>query len=101
MSMDGRYCAKSHGRRCAYVQDVRTDICSCNICTSAIRGGRIAQRATEGGALMYRMDGQIFAPRQLLDLVSTITAPALFYLQASCPNEPFYHLHPCKCPALS
>jgi len=32
--------------------DGRTDICSCNICTSTIRGGRIAQGAMEGGALM-------------------------------------------------
>jgi len=38
--------------------------------------------------------------RQLLDFVSSITAPALFYLRASCPNESFYHLHPCKRPAL-
>jgi len=36
----------------------------------------------------------------LLDFVSSITAPALFYLRASCPNESFYHLHPCKRPAL-
>ena len=64
---------------------------------------------------MYRMYGQVFAPRQLLDFVSSITAPALFYLRASCPNESFsvsvpdstlpipsvesYHL-PCKRPAL-
>ena len=29
------------------VQDVRADICSCNICTSTIRGGRMSQRAME------------------------------------------------------
>ena len=32
--------------------DGRTDICSCNICTSTIHGGRIAQGAREGGAPM-------------------------------------------------
>lgn len=37
-------------------KDGRTDICSCNICTSAIRGGRILQRAREGGANMPRND---------------------------------------------
>ena len=31
------------------VQEVRADICSCNICTSTIRGGRISQRARDGG----------------------------------------------------
>ena len=28
--------------------DVRADICSCNICTSAVPGGRIPQGAMEG-----------------------------------------------------
>ena len=41
-----------------------------NICTSTIRGGRIAQGAKDVGALISAMDGQIFAPRQLLDFVS-------------------------------
>ena len=29
--------------------DGRTDICSCNICTSTIHGGRMTQGAMEGG----------------------------------------------------
>jgi len=29
--------------------DGRTDICSCNICTSTIRGGRMSQGAMDGG----------------------------------------------------
>ncbi|MBT8135047.1 MAG: hypothetical protein KJO03_11100 [Gammaproteobacteria bacterium] len=29
--------------------DGRTDICSCNICTSTIRGGRMSQGARDGG----------------------------------------------------
>ena len=43
------YIARSQGRRCEYVQDVRTGICSCNTCTSTIPGGRMPQRAKEGG----------------------------------------------------
>jgi hypothetical protein len=32
--------------------DGRADICSCNICTSTIRGGRMSQAAMDGGATM-------------------------------------------------
>ena len=30
-------------------RDGRTGICSCNTCTSAVHGGRMSQRATDGG----------------------------------------------------
>ena len=99
-AMDGKERRMSREGGVAMSRDGRTEICSCNFCTSTIHGGRMPQGAREGGAAMPWMDGQKFAPRQQLDLVSSITAPALFYLRASCPNEPFYHLHPCKCPAL-
>jgi hypothetical protein len=36
--------------------DGQADICSCNICTSTIRGGRIPQGTRDGGAVMS-MDG--------------------------------------------
>ena len=32
------------------------------ICTSAIHGGRMSQRAMDGDVTMYRMYGQIIAP---------------------------------------
>jgi len=47
-------------------RDGRTEICSCNFCTSTIHGGRMSQGAREGGAAMRGMDGQKFAPWQLL-----------------------------------
>ena len=43
--------------------DGLADICSCNICTSTIRGGRITQGARDGNANMF-MDEQNIAKSQ-------------------------------------
>jgi hypothetical protein len=47
-------------------KDGRADICSCNIRTSAIHGGRMTQGAMDGGAAMCLADGR----RRYLRVVS-------------------------------
>ena len=74
MPMDGRYSAKSQEGAAVMPMDGRADICSCNICTSTIRGGRISQGAKDGGA----MNAHGWADRYLLlGNCSSATAPAL------------------------
>jgi hypothetical protein len=60
MSMDGLYDAKSQEGGANMSMDGLADICSCNICTSTIRGGGITQRARDGNANMF-IDEQYIA----------------------------------------
>ena len=82
MSMDGRYSAKSQEGGAVMSMDGRADICSCNISTSTIHGGRMSRRARKAARLCPWMDGLKTAPRQLLLRCPTTVLPVHMH----CPN---------------